>query len=198
MIINATNEALRQRLDGMSTTSAEQHPTTINKLKNEFEHSICLIKQVTDNREGRANCHEYALGLQKSEIVASVASCPAISMDETFISSLIFSDLKEVEQSDSRLNDLIIYFSGGHPSHSGLMKGNKIESKWGSGHIWQHKIEEVPLSYGSEVKFFHKINKTQALRAFCDYAIRKADTPGKNRIKLIMKIDQHEMKENGT
>ena len=99
MIINAAMEELRKRLERISTTSAEQQPAAISKLTEEFDHSICLIKRVTDNREGRANCHEYALGLQKSEIVASIASCPGISLDEAFINSLLYSDLIEVDES---------------------------------------------------------------------------------------------------
>lgn len=50
--------------------------------------------------------------------------------------------------------DIVIYSNG---IHYGIWKGDgKVLSKWGQGPIIEHRLEEVPLSYGETVLFFRK------------------------------------------
>lgn len=41
-------------------------------------------------------------------------------------------------------------------AHFGVWKNGKVESKFGLGHVYIHKIDEIPLSYGDEAFFFRK------------------------------------------
>jgi len=43
------------------------------------------------------------------------------------------------------------------PTHSGIyVGGNKIHSKFRESHVYEHPLEAIPPSYGTEVKFFRK------------------------------------------
>lgn len=48
---------------------------------------------------------------------------------------------------------VVVYFNGSEVTHFGLIDGEKIKSKWGSGLIWEHMLFEVPVTYGNTVKF---------------------------------------------
>lgn len=44
-----------------------------------------------------------------------------------------------------------------------------MESKWGTGHIWQHGVYEVPDCYGDTVRFFRPFSREMALQALLDF-----------------------------
>ena len=52
------------------------------------------------------------------------------------------------------MGDFVIYFNGVTVRHSGIWMGGRVQSKWGTGHLWEHALHEVPLRYGDEVGFF--------------------------------------------
>jgi hypothetical protein len=47
----------------------------------------------------------------------------------------------------------VVYLEGETPRHFGQLQGNKVRSKWGRGRILNHGLWEVPLTYGSKVKY---------------------------------------------
>ena len=53
------------------------------------------------------------------------------------------------------------------------MKKGRVVSKWGLGHLWEHNILEVPISYGNEYKYYKDIQKEEAINSFCKFAESK-------------------------
>jgi hypothetical protein len=47
----------------------------------------------------------------------------------------------------------VVYLEGDTPKHFGRLEGNKVMSKWGRGRIQNHGLWEVPITYGSKVKY---------------------------------------------
>jgi len=64
---------------------------------------------------------------------------------------------------------LVIY--GKYPvfEHAGIKKDNKIISKWGLGHIWEHDIDEVPEKYGA-YQCYKLPDKKLILDEFVEYS----------------------------
>jgi hypothetical protein len=83
--------------------------------------------------------------------------------------------LIEVSAKQATDGDLAVYFTDdGRVKHGGLYVGNeRVESKWGMGHLFQHAIFEVPESYGTKVKFFKQITSSNAFGHFRRFAVEK-------------------------
>jgi hypothetical protein len=47
----------------------------------------------------------------------------------------------------------VVYLEGDTPKHFGWLEGNKVMSKWGRGRILNHGLWEVPITYGTKVKY---------------------------------------------
>lgn len=47
----------------------------------------------------------------------------------------------------------VVYLEGDTPKHFGRIDGKKVRSKWGRGRILNHGLWDVPLTYGSKVKY---------------------------------------------
>ena len=68
--------------------------------------------------------------------------------------------------------DIVVYANG---VHYGIWKGDGIVlSKWGQGFLVEHRLEEVPLSYGETVLFYRKKENrlpfTREILAYLDEA----------------------------
>ena len=80
-------------------------------------------------------------------------------------------DSKEVED-----GDVVVYSDDGVVKHAGRVQDGMIVSKWGTAHLWWHRLYEVPLRYGSTVKFFKALASTDSELAFLHYAEEKLGT----------------------
>ena len=59
---------------------------------------------------------------------------------------------------------LVVYRLNGALTHIGKMLSlERIESKWGIGHLYRHALLEVPAQYGDEMEFFDAIDVDTAL-----------------------------------
>ena len=67
--------------------------------------------------------------------------------------------------------DYIVYLDHGKPVHAGKLVCDKVVSKWGErGQLWQHGVLEVPIKYGSDLRFFRQLPKGICLDAFKRWA----------------------------
>jgi hypothetical protein len=67
--------------------------------------------------------------------------------------------------------DVLFYFSKETFRHAGLhLDDNRVISKWGTGHLYEHKLFEVPESYGTEVRAFRRLTYDEAMDHFVDFA----------------------------
>ena len=178
---NATNNfELRRKLQEITDTCTEdkigEQLQLITELSADYPHSITLLEQKEpgDPNSLRFNCHEYAFGLRGSEKVETISSWYTdIFPDAGFVTLLITRVLTEKSEGNLQTGDLVVYFSDGKVAHSGIYVDGKVRSKWGGGHLWEHGLYEVPLSYGSEPRFFTALPREVSEERFLKDAKRR-------------------------
>jgi hypothetical protein len=107
-------------------------------------HSIELVSTTPDDLldHDAFDCHAYSLALVPPYPSADRPS-PA------FIEWLVEQERSlPVPVQDRADGDLLVYWEGSEIRHSGIWTGNRVRSKWGSGHVWRHKTWETPAPYG--------------------------------------------------
>jgi hypothetical protein len=85
-----------------------------------------------------------------------------------YVTSLIATVL--IETDNPADGDFVVYFQDGMVKHSGIWAGGRVQSKWGTGHLWEHALHEVPLRYGDHVRFFRAVPTEQCVAAFVTFA----------------------------
>ncbi|TET47491.1 hypothetical protein E3J62_01285 [candidate division TA06 bacterium] len=148
---------LRVRLGEITRdTLPTKQPDLIAGLKTSYSHSIDLVGNPNFvNTRDDCFIHTFGDGIGTSvlnrmrelgardEFEGEDLYTPLI--DRGFLPSL--HDQRETE------DQVVVYFDKEVTKHLGKMCGDRIESKWGQGHIWRHGLWEVPLSYGNTVKY---------------------------------------------
>jgi hypothetical protein len=132
-------------------------------------HTIKLEKEAKlDNDENwRYNCYTYAFRLLDSpEFVDITERYPFLLANSSYVLYLIERNLTEIEQNEVRDGDYIIYFLNGVPQHAGKIRNYKVVSKWGTYHLWEHDIWEVPIEYGDKMSFYRQISLEECVSAF--------------------------------
>jgi hypothetical protein len=122
------NHALRAELDKIS--DGENHAAGVERLKQDFKHSITCIGPGKKNQR----CLSYAMGIEEDFIRDS---------GPIFEDFLMWYCLKNEDSN----GDLVIYFQNKRPKHGGIGR-ERITSKWGPNPVYQHNLWEVPASYG--------------------------------------------------
>jgi hypothetical protein len=96
----------------------------------------------------------YAFDLVEDEEYKSIvlASSGPVYASTGFVQRLIDHDT--LEQLDQPLaGALVVYRFSGAVTHIGRMIScDRIESKWGIGHLYRHALLEVPSQYGDELE----------------------------------------------
>ena len=140
------------------------HAERIEALRRDSAHSIQILPDQAPPNE--YNCVMHALGLSKDDF-----DVPALAASQTktrFIDFLIGRGYL-IPQSNTITGSLIVYSMSGAAQHIGRMISNsRVESKWGTGHLYEHAIWEVPCSYGDHVAFFDPIDHELVLDYFCE------------------------------
>ena len=166
--------ALRRRLDDVmqGVPDAAQLPLVAG-LADEHPHSIRLL--VAADRECREtwafNCHAYTFGLRDSDDVlrnVTRKTFPNAAYVEWLLAHVL------IETDEPADGDFVIYFTGVTGQHSGIWTGARVRSKWGTGHLWEHALHEVPLRYGDEVGFFSAVPAERCIAAFVAFAQARA------------------------
>ncbi len=82
--------------------------------------------------------------------------------------------LAEISKAGAADLDLVFYFNTGRFRHAGvLLASGRIVSKWGTGHLFEHELFEIPMQYGEEARFFQKLTYNQTFLHFADFALEK-------------------------
>jgi hypothetical protein len=146
-------------------------------LRSRFQHHIDLVRETLDTKEDyrawRQNCHAYALGLWNSEEAWMLAESEAEAWPTgVFVLEQVMPLMRRRDVGEQQDQDIAVYFQAdGSVPHSGRVSGNRVRSKWGStGHLWDHGVLEVPLSYGVRCEFFAPPNFAAIVEAFKYFA----------------------------
>ena len=122
------------------------------------------------------NCYEYAFDIAGTPPVNVISTegdakkNEKLAVTADFVSWLIDEVLVDREPGSASNEDIIIYFDNSIPTHAGKVNKGRVVSKWGTGHLWEHAIYEVPLSYGDRIKFFLPVDRDDVLKRFIQYA----------------------------
>ncbi len=149
----AGNPELRSRLQWITDQDPRvrsTHPTLALNVAKHHSHSI---RHVDPCDEGPSfNCFQFAFGLKDSTVVVDLLTTDrdqgfplGLTFGAEFVERLIDRELLVVDAE----GDLLAYFADARPAHAGLIdEHDRVTSKWGDGHLWNHEIWEVPSSYG--------------------------------------------------
>lgn len=177
------NSNLRRRLQEITDEAAASNVTPseleqmIADLASTHPHSIrCVGKEQSFHR-----CFAHAFQLTQSETYYRIADIDACSGRKVFFAGSEFArfltqrgKLQEISQNEARPGDVVIYFDDEEmPEHAGriVADGKRIKSKWGGGGLLlEHRLYEVPESYGEVVRFYRIILTEEAEWAFLEFA----------------------------
>ena len=141
----------------------------IEALRDSTRHTIkrAVDPELKDPRE--VNCFMHALGLANSTeaLVAFAMGHGHPSPDAEFMNFLLRSHGSRKSGFDG---DLVVYWAAGVPTHAGRVRGDRVISKWGGGHLWEHRLFEVPVEYGSEPQFYQAVSPELARGRFRAFA----------------------------
>ena len=167
---------LRKRLmDITETADLTDHPALIEEMRTQFCHTIA-------RRQGpaavdRYTCAVYAFDLVEDPTYVSIAT---FGLGRTyagaeFVEFLLENGLLTERPLEGGVEgDLVMYLDDGRFRHVGkLHTPNRVVSKWGTGHLWEHELWEVPLNYGNELRFFEGPVDDAGLDLFIKFAESK-------------------------
>lgn len=161
----------------------------ISALNEDHRHSIALVAEArpSDRSTFQYNCYMHAFELQPPpDSVTRIASTfKRVFPNGNFARFLIANHLMEVAGEDVSDDDVVIYSSRGELRHAGKATNGFVISKWGTGHLWRHRVFEIPSSYGIEVRFFERLPRERAIAHFVQYAEARL---GKARVAQLLQV----------
>jgi hypothetical protein len=164
---------LRQRLHEITENgNPSSHQKLIGDLRERHSHTITALE--LDAKYG-FNCVMHALDIiDHPEYVRLAFACPHdVYAGAGFVNFLIDHGYLS-EKATPAPGLLAVYFDGGKFKHVGLLLSEtRLESKWGIGHLYEHELFEVPISYGNDVRYFTTLSPEEAVTAFSDFAESK-------------------------
>ena len=139
---------LRNKLNELTRCrDLEQQISMMDVLRKEFAHHISLKQKFDRDVEKQYTCFMHGFHVFYSEEVKSILRTNhKIIFGTEFVQGLIDRNILLPNKNGL----LVIYFRNGNPVHAGkfLPQKNRVASKWGIGHLWEHDIWEVPAFYG--------------------------------------------------
>ena len=169
----------------MTETTRDTHLTQVEALRGSSSHSIKVLTR--DGSYLASNCVMYAFGLEQDARYMRLArQCleldpndnpdlkyQGVHPDTRFVEFLIAGRVI-VEVDSGKNGDIAIYYSGDRVKHIGrIIAPSRVLSKWGTGHLFAHAINEAPSNYGCTMRFFTSLSPEQTLCAFTAYAVSK-------------------------
>lgn len=146
----------------------------VKALREDFPHGVVLVEAAMpdDPSTFRYTCFQFAFGLvDLPESVRRICEdYPHIYPSSDFVEYLVAEVLCPVVEGNLADGDLVVYRKSAKVTHAGIVLSNRVRSKWGTAHLWEHGFLEVPASYGSSLSFFSPLSGSKAVEAFLSYA----------------------------
>ena len=169
---------LRRRLDEIVRNNINEDVgkqiQLVAELGGTHPHCIRIVTEAVQHDPGTFmfTCFQHAFDLVDSQQIADIASTyPKVFPNSEYVRYLIDNVLVPTELASAQDGDIIVYSQAEQIRHAGKMEGGLVVSKWGLMHLWAHRIYELPLQYGSEVRYFRRTSKAICIDAFVKYAI---------------------------
>lgn len=164
---------LRSRLQEMTEVEdISQHPSLLEALSLECPNSIRLLDSPHPIDRYTCLMHVFDLTEKPEYIHCAMRNVYAGADFAHWLLNRFALGEKPLSEADD--GDLVFYFNGGQFKHVGILRGaGRVLSKWGSGHLYEHDLFEVPDSYGNEVRAFAHMAPEDAYYVFTLYAEEK-------------------------
>jgi hypothetical protein len=165
---------LREKLETMThERDVLQHPALLASLTRDCPNTIRLVSSPYPIE--RYTCLMHALDFtEKTEYVAIAGRGLGLVFAGGRFAHLLLDEglLAEKTREEAHEGDLVFYFDDdARFKHAGLITGgSRVLSKWGTGHLVEHELQEVPESYGTACRFFAKPSYDEAYTAFRRFA----------------------------
>lgn len=203
LLAERNNKELRGAISDITErddpASISEQPVRIKALREKYPHSIDRVELAG---RSRYNCVQYAFDLidLPDDIRHAVDDLESWRrqrqlqridpFDTTFVSFLIGRGaLHKLIYAESE--SVIVYLDDKEKVHHvGKMQGALVRSKWGHrGHLWQHRVYEVPILWGDNAPLFKNVAKDEILQGLSDFMeeVRSADT-GRKRKHLLTSL----------
>ena len=128
----------------------------IDRLREIHSHTIAgiyLKNPLIPLRE--FSCFAFALGLVTWRRSARLLSEPVRPIINQPFLREVLSESIEVQAPDATNGIVAVYQVDDEVVHAGLVHDGRIRSKWGNGYLWDHEAFEIPLEYGSTIRYFN-------------------------------------------
>jgi len=172
---------LRDELDRLTDDpDPDCHTELLAELSESYPNNIRIVERANPTQRYTCYMHAFGLGYQPEYVRVAISGSGKIFANSAFVLFLLQRGyLQERTSGTASPGDVVIYFANGVPQHAGIAKDNgQVESKWGTGHLYEHGVLEVPAKYGDKVKFYSPISKDLALKHFLEYAKDNLETGG--------------------
>ena len=173
---NRENAVLRDRLQAMvEIEDVARHPTLLAVVTGECPNSICIKKSPHPIK--CYTCLMHVLDFTEKPEYVEIAK---LSIDHVHAGN-VFADwlidrrfLVELPQAEVQDNDFVFYFNEDAWKHAGLWSwSGRVLSKWGIGLLYEHELNEVPMGFGNDVKFYKRLQYNYAFVLFRRYVEEK-------------------------
>lgn len=156
-----------------------------------FPHSIRSISAGSlQDRILQFNCFAYAFQLWRLKGFFDLTEGRAVDFDDTLVNAMV-AELDPKPRHDAVNCDIVIYSTDTRIVHAGMVSGQGVRSKWGTGYIWDHGTFEIPAEHGRSVRYFASQPPEVICERFLLHAGRQIDAaaarvePGDSRGTLI-------------
>lgn len=169
--------SLRTKLEEITRVEdVARHPPLLQAISAEFSNTVRLLDSPHPIR--RYTCLVYVFNFTEQPEYVAIAErgFAVVFAGRQFANWMIARGyLSAINPSDALDGDLVFYFDAqGQFRHAGIVKGeNRVVSKWGTGHLYEHGLLEVPESYGTQLRFFRSLPFEDAILRFIEFAREK-------------------------
>jgi hypothetical protein len=169
---------LRQHLHDLAVLDVAAQLVRLEELRAEYGHTVTAMSTATSNL--RFNCVIYALQVEENaelyRMLLALTYGPQkdldVSMDTGFIGWLV--EARAIAEVQPARADLAVYSHDGKHTHIGrVLSTGRVRSKWGTAHLYEHALLEVPSSYGDTVQYLSCTDVETVLNEFHAYAKSK-------------------------
>ena len=141
----------------------QKHPALLEELRAKNRHAIEIVELADPDED--FNCVMFALDLIGS-IVPTCSPLGRYYMNTEFMQHLIYKSYV-TPISSPEVGALVVYTRDEKISHVGVVQENgQVRSKWGVGHLYDHDVWEVPVSFGSDIRYFRGMDPDHAFEVF--------------------------------
>ncbi|SRR5258706_3204374 len=183
------SDSLRDHLQFITDANpVETHPQLISALATDMPHSIVLKSDRAPELPISAyNCFEFAFGIAGRREIRLVSKYfHSTCCDGAFAEYLAHSVLNSSQSLESD-GTVVLYRNDQQFTHAGLVSGNRVLSKWGTGLLWLHAPLEVPTNYGQVASYVQAIDGNVGVTKFLEYARNRE---GESIVNEVLELEQ--------